>query len=139
MTREPLVAGGTLAGAATALAAVAAAFGWHLDSTQATAVVGLVAALVSAGITVAATRGKVTPTADPKDGNGSPLIPMTRASVGDASLAESPGLLAGVKSVDLLAGASVASPAQWSYDPARQVWVSQPPAPLTPAPGPPVA
>lgn len=75
-TREPLLTKAAVVALAAALCAVAAAFAAPLTPDQTTALLGLVSALWPILAALWA-RGDVTPTADPRDGQGRTLTPTT--------------------------------------------------------------
>lgn len=75
MTREPLLTAAGVTAAISAIIGLLATFGVNLTDQQTAGILGVVAVL--APIVVAlASRSKVTPVADPKDDNGTPLRPV---------------------------------------------------------------
>jgi len=72
MTREPLVSVAGITAAVAAVLAVLVAFGLDLSEAQTAAILGAVAVLAPLVVALAV-RGKVTPTADPRNDDGVPL------------------------------------------------------------------
>lgn len=72
MTREPLLTVGGIVAAVTALLACLVAFGLDLTDDQQAAVIG-VAGVVAPILVAVLTRPKVTPVADPRLGNSTPI------------------------------------------------------------------
>ena len=73
MNREPLLTKASWVALVTAVIAVAVAFGLPLSDEQQKALIALAGVLAPVAAAVWA-RGQVTPTADPRDDQGQPLI-----------------------------------------------------------------
>lgn len=73
--REPVLTAGAVVALVTALLAVLAAFGLPLTDDQTTAVVSLISVVAPIVVALLA-RPKVTPLADPKTNDGTPLVPL---------------------------------------------------------------
>lgn len=76
MNREPLAYRAAAIWAAQSLILAAVAFGWNLTAAQIAASFTAVSAVSAFGVVVW-TRGKVTPVDDPRDSNGTSLVPYT--------------------------------------------------------------
>lgn len=80
MNNEPLFSKATLVAVASAALAVLVAFGINLDPVQVASILGFVG-VVAPFVVAYLARKHVTPVANPKDDNGSPLIPESDAGV----------------------------------------------------------
>ena len=78
MDREPLITAGAITGAVTAVIALVVAFGVDVTEDQQAAILGVVAVIAPAVVALWSRR-KVTPLADPKDTDGTPLMRETGA------------------------------------------------------------
>lgn len=77
MNREPLVISGSAVALAQGLLTAVVLMGWwDLTAEQAAAWMGAIALAGTAAVAIY-TRGKVTPVADPRDSNGTSLVPYT--------------------------------------------------------------
>jgi hypothetical protein len=74
MNREPLVTAGSLAGVLSAIFVLLVAFGLDIDDDKQAAILGGVAVLFPL-VSPLFARSKVTPVADPRGSDGTPLIP----------------------------------------------------------------
>jgi hypothetical protein len=74
MNREPIIIRGAIVAAVTALVHVLVVFGVLDIDPSAEAAIGGLIDLVGTAVLVIWSRGAVTPTADPKDAAGNPLV-----------------------------------------------------------------
>lgn len=74
MTREPLLSAAGITAVVTAAITLLTAFGLDLTTDQTAAILGAVAVVGPIAVALV-TRGKVTPTADPRNDEGEPLTP----------------------------------------------------------------
>lgn len=75
MNREPLLSVATVTAAVSAVLALLVAFGLDVTEDQQNAILGAVAVIAPIVVGLLA-RGKVTPVADPKAADGTPLQPV---------------------------------------------------------------
>lgn len=75
MTREPLLTAAGITALVTAVLGALVAFGLDLTANQTSAILGVVAVVAPLAVALLA-RGKVTPTADPRNDDGVPLTPQ---------------------------------------------------------------
>jgi len=75
VTREPLLTAAGITALVSAVLGALVAFGLDLTEDQRSAVLAIVAVLAPLAVGLTA-RGKVTPTADPRNEDGVPLMPQ---------------------------------------------------------------
>ena len=74
MKRQPLLTTSGITAAVTAVIALLVAFGLDLTADQKVAILGVVSTVVVPAAIAWAAHGKVTPVADPKAADGTPLV-----------------------------------------------------------------
>lgn len=79
MNKEPLITTAAITAVVSALLVLLASFGLALDAGQVQAILGFIAVVAPIALAFVA-RKHVTPVADPKDNNGSPLAPESDAA-----------------------------------------------------------
>ena len=75
MNREPVLTPAAISSGVAAVVALLVAFGLELSADQTAAIMGVVA-VVAPLVVAAVGRSRVTPINDPRDDDGTPLVPL---------------------------------------------------------------